>query len=49
MADETEVLIWEYNGGDNQKWFWDCDLIRNKRFPNKVSNFNIYYFSLLGT
>ena len=43
LSDIGEVVIWEENGGDNQLWFWDDqdgDVLRNKRFPNKVLDFH---------
>ena len=39
LTDIGEVILWDYNGGDNQLWFWDGrdrDILRNKKFPNKV-------------
>ena len=35
-ADNGQVIMWEYHGGDNQLWFWDDDNIRSKKFPDKV-------------
>ena len=35
-ADNGQVILWEYHGGDNQLWFWDDDNIRSKKFPDKV-------------
>ena len=35
----SSIVIWDYNGGDNQLWFWDPSnghFLRNKAFPNKV-------------
>ena len=27
---------WSYNGGDHQQWFWDGDVIRNKKYIDRV-------------
>ena len=35
-----EVVLWEFNGQDNQFWFWDGEMLRNKKFPNKVLDFH---------
>ena len=35
-----EVILWEFNGQDNQFWFWDGEMLRNKKFPNKVLDFH---------
>jgi len=34
------VHIWDYHGGDNQKWFFDGKYIHNKRYPGKVLDFH---------
>ena len=37
----SSIVIWDYNGGDNQLWFWDPSnghFLRNKAFPNKVQS-----------
>ena len=39
LSNVGEVVLWDFNGGDNQLWFWDGrdrDILRNKKFPNKV-------------
>ena len=36
---KVEVDLWEFNGQDCQLWFWDSEMLRNKKFPNKVLNF----------
>ena len=37
---QGELFLWDFNGGDNQLWFWDGELLRNKHFPNKVLDFH---------
>ena len=42
MSNVGEVVIWDYNGQDNQLWYWDGpnrDVLRNKQFPNRVRCF----------
>ena len=34
------MVLWEFNGQDNQFWFWDGEMLRNKKFPNKVLDFH---------
>ena len=43
----TSIVIWDYNGEDNQLWYWDPSnghYLRNKAFPNKVQNLYIIFF-----
>jgi len=41
LSNVGEVCLWQQNGQDNQLWFWDGhDILRNKRFPNKVLDFH---------
>ena len=43
LSDVGEVILWEKHGDDNQLWFWDDqdrDVLRNKKFPNKVLDFH---------
>ena len=35
-----EVVLWEFNGQDNQFWFWDGEMLRNKMFPSQVLDFH---------
>ena len=35
-APDYPVIMWDYNGGNNQLWFWDGNLLRNKYYYNKV-------------
>lgn len=35
-SNETELVMWDYHGGENQLWFWDDDVIRSKMYPDKV-------------
>ena len=35
------MILWEFHGKDNQLWFWDGDMLRNKKFPNRVLDFHI--------
>ena len=39
-SNQGELFLWDFNGGDNQLWFWDGELLRNKHFPNKVLDFH---------
>ena len=34
------MILWEFNGQDNQFWFWDGEMLRNKKFANKVLDFH---------
>jgi len=43
MSNVGEVVIWDYNGQDNQLWYWDGpnrDVLRNKQFPDRVLDFH---------
>ena len=36
-----EITMSDFNGGENQLWYWDGrhqDILRNKKFPGKVLN-----------
>ena len=36
-----EITMSDFNGGENQLWYWDGrhqDILRNKKFPDKVLN-----------
>ena len=40
QSTDGEVHLWEHNDDDNQLWYWDgpdSDILRNKMFPNKVT------------
>ena len=43
LSNIGEVVLWDKHGGDNQLWFWygqDRDVLKNKKFPNKVLDFH---------
>jgi len=40
MSNISEVVLWEFNGQDNQFWFWDGEMLRNKMFPSQVLDFH---------
>ena len=41
-----EVVMWEIHGGDNQMWYWEGDVLKNKAYPDKVQPFieKVSYF-----
>jgi len=43
LSNVGEVVLWDKNGQDSQLWYWDGpdgDVLRNKRFPQKVLDFD---------
>ena len=34
-----EVVMWEIHEGDNQMWYWEGDVLKNKAYPDKVKPF----------
>ena len=32
-----KIAMWPLHGNDNQLWFWDGHLLRNKMFSDKVN------------
>ena len=46
-ASPASIELWHYTNSDQQLWFWDGDVIRNKKYANKVidlhmSDYNKY-------
>ena len=34
-----EVVMWEIHEGDNQMWYWEGDVLKNKAYSDKVKPF----------
>lgn len=40
---KSVIEQWRYNGGDHQQWFWDGDVIRNKKYIDRVIDLDVTY------
>ena len=43
-ASDGNVILYDYHGGDNQLWFWDKDVLRNKKYTYKVLDLHMSNF-----
>ena len=46
---DASIQMCDYNGRDDQQWFWDGDTMRSKRYPDMVMDLNVFNFNSDGT
>jgi len=39
-SDLGEVILWDFHGGENQLWYFEGDVLRNKAYQDRVLDFH---------